>query len=133
MDNFDFKKYLAEGVLFKEEQDLDNEIASLEKQLAILKNKKTTGGGTKLTPEQLKKVEAKLKKTWEEDYDEEDVMNHAIGLILITLLNDKWKGKKITSFDINNYDEEMVQSLGYKNLDDFENYTDSIANKVMGY
>jgi hypothetical protein len=133
MKNFNYKKYLAEGVLLREEQDLDNEIANLEKQLAILKNKKSTGGGTKLTPEQLQKVEAKLKKFWDEEEDEIDTMSYALTLTLSTLLGNQWKGKKLTNFELDNYEEEMVQSLGYKNVEDFENYTDTIANKVMGY
>jgi hypothetical protein len=134
MENtFNLKSFLAEGVLLREEQDLDNEIANLEKQLAILKNKKSTGGGTKLTPEQLQKVEAKLKKFWDEEEDEIDTMSYALTLTLSTLLGNQWKGKKLTNFELDNYEEEMVQSLGYKNVEDFENYTDTIANKVMGY
>jgi hypothetical protein len=133
MDNFDLKKYLAENKL-NEEQDLDDEIIKLEKQLAILKNKKSTGGGTKLTPEQLQKVEKKLQTVWKKsDYDEIETVGAALDYTLVALLNNKWKGKTLTTNDLMNYSKEMAQSLGYKNINDLEKYTDRIANKVMGY
>lgn len=139
MDNFDLKKYLTENQLvknyrlIKEDQDLDAEIAALEKRLSILKNKKTTGG-TKLTPAQLQKVEASLKKMYSDnEFDESDVMGYAADLTLTTLLDDKWEGKEITNDELMNYGDEMAQSLGYKDKDDLEKYTDTIANKVMGF
>jgi len=104
-----FRKYLTESKLLKE-----NDF-----------------GGVKLTPPQLQKVEATLKKMYEKDYDEDEVVGYAVDLTLITLLNDEWEGKEITSHTLMNYSEEMAQSLGYIDLDDFEKYTDSIAYKII--
>ena len=130
-NSFNLKKFLAEGKLLKEDQDLASKIANLEKQLSILKTKQQTGS-KKLTPAQLKKVKSQIRNVYEEsDYDEIDTSESAIYLIVTALLNNKWKGKEITDRDLDNNLEELVQSLGYENVDDFESYTDSIANQVM--
>jgi hypothetical protein len=129
-----FKQYLTESEI-KENiliENTDDEISKLEKQLAILKKKKLTGG-IKPTPEQLAQIEKDVKKKFEaNDYDEYEARDGAAYFTLQALLNGKWNGKKLTYLEFMNNDDAMAQSLGYEDFSDFSNYTDTIADKVIG-
>ncbi len=129
-----FRQFLTESEI-KENILIENtgeEISKLEKQLAILKKKKLTGG-IKPTPEQLAQIEKDVKKKFEaNDYDEYEARDGAAYFTLQALLNGKWNGKKLTYLEFMNNDDAMAQSLGYEDFSDFSNYTDTIADKVIG-
>jgi hypothetical protein len=113
--------------MLNEDESVDAQIAALQKQIELLQKKKQTlskidfTNKLNLTPEQL--------KVFKEDILEDpyDVEEEAASALAWAALGNKWPEGMDWYYD----SEEIVQSLGFKDIYTFEGYALKLAQDVL--
>jgi len=115
--------------VLNEDEDIDAQIAALQKQMDILKKSKQNKGGLNLTPEQLSvfKKEAnkiyKQTKAKEDDLDISDFAPLAAQELLYVIFQDRVKTED---------EDDLAQELGFKDESSYFRGVENMLRK-MGY